>query len=188
MVSTPLQPNLHVERIIDGVIGTHTWLLCCCLVLVVAGLAQGASTLCQSVRRPLPALGLRQASVEAHPPRSPWCPTPTDMQWRVLEKEEETNSGLQLCLDELDRCNVFLGIVGARYGQGINEYMVPEEPKYDWVHRCKPGKSLQELETRRAVLNSGTAHAARSVRTDAPTLVHCNPRRGTASRSLLTHR
>ena len=135
--------------------------------------------------RPLPALGLRQASVEAHPPRSPWCLTPTDMQWRVLEKEEETNSGLQLCLDELDRCNVFLGIVGARYGQGINEYMVPEEPKYDWVHRCKPGKSLQELETRRAVLNSGTAHAARSVRTDAPTLVH---RGGTASRSLLMHR
>ena len=43
--------------------------------------------------------------------------TPIDLRWGVTEREAKSGKVLELCLNEIERCQpFFIGILGARYG------------------------------------------------------------------------
>lgn len=46
---------------------------------------------------------------------------------------------LELCLSEVSRSHLFVGILGERYGHIPKEYYLPDEPQYEWVSEDPPG-------------------------------------------------
>ena len=42
---------------------------------------------------------------------------------------------LELCLTEVAKCDFFIGMLGERYGWVPQSYVVPDDPKFDWVRR-----------------------------------------------------
>lgn len=81
--------------------------------------------------------------------------TEIDLRWGVTEEESSSGKAVVLCLEEIDRCNLFLGLVGSRYGWTPDNYDVPSDRKYDWVREYAKGHSITELEIQRAALNKG---------------------------------
>lgn len=70
-----------------------------------------------------------------------------DLRWGVTREEAESNKSLSICLTEVDRCRpFFLGILGNRYGWCPEEYVVPDEPAFEWVKKVPKGRSVTELE------------------------------------------
>ncbi|XP_021378535.1 telomerase protein component 1-like [Mizuhopecten yessoensis] len=69
-----------------------------------------------------------------------------DLRWGVTEKDTKTNRTMELCLSEVKQCNLFLGILGERYGWIPEKYVVPDTAEYDWVRDSKPGLSVTEME------------------------------------------
>lgn len=59
---------------------------------------------------------------------------------------------LELCLTEVSRCQLFVGILGERYGWVPSEYDIPSSPEFDWVREYPPGASATELEIYQAAL------------------------------------
>eukprot|EP01116_Phalansterium_solitarium_P003945 TRINITY_DN1478_c0_g2_i3.p1 TRINITY_DN1478_c0_g2~~TRINITY_DN1478_c0_g2_i3.p1 ORF type:complete len:2362 (+),score=859.43 TRINITY_DN1478_c0_g2_i3:58-7143(+) len=93
-----------------------------------------------------------------------------DLRWGVTEEEALNNKSVQICLDEVDNCTpFFIGLIGNRYGWAPSEYVVPEQPKYDWVRAYPPGRSITELEIQQGCLRDTAAdpHAARRGRSRA---------------------
>ena len=59
---------------------------------------------------------------------------------------------LELCLTEVSRCQLFVGILGDRYGWVPSERDIPSSPQFDWVRTYLPGASATELEIHLAAL------------------------------------
>lgn len=84
-----------------------------------------------------------------------------DLRWGISEKQARENLILRICLQEVERADVFIGMYGIRYGSSL---LVPEnEPwlrptiescfdQYPWL-RDLPERSLTEFEFRHGCLN-----------------------------------
>ena len=59
---------------------------------------------------------------------------------------------LELCLSEVSKCHLFVGILGDRYGWTPDQYDVPSSSEFDWVRDYPPGASATELEIYLAAL------------------------------------
>jgi len=78
-----------------------------------------------------------------------------DLRWGVTGEEAEQGKVLDVCLDEVERCQpFFIGLLGERYGCVPPKYSVPDEPQYDWLKSIGPSYSLTHLEIHQAVLRN----------------------------------
>ncbi|XP_067870025.1 telomerase protein component 1-like [Heterodontus francisci] len=69
-----------------------------------------------------------------------------DLRWGITEEESRGNRQLELCLSEVSRCQLFVGILGERYGQIMQDYSLPNLPQFEWVKAYPQGRSITELE------------------------------------------
>lgn len=68
-----------------------------------------------------------------------------DLRWGITE--EDTSNALEICLSEVDSCRpFFLGLLGERYGWRPERYVVPDEPRFDWIKAMPAGLSITHLE------------------------------------------
>ena len=83
--------------------------------------------------------------------------TPIDLRWGVTEKEAKSGKVLELCLNEIERCQpFFIGILGSRYGWSprkedikFNDMLFDQ---YKWLEEdIKSGLSITEMEMQLAV-------------------------------------
>lgn len=59
---------------------------------------------------------------------------------------------VEICLDEVSKCNFFIGLLGERYGWQSSKHSVPDEERFDWVRDYPSGRSITELEMEHACL------------------------------------
>ena len=78
--------------------------------------------------------------------------TPIDLRWGVTEKEAKSGKVLELCLNEIERCQpFFIGILGTRYGWcpqledlKANNMLLDQ---YEWLRGdIENGLSITEME------------------------------------------
>ncbi|KAM9330786.1 telomerase protein component 1 [Gastrophryne carolinensis] len=69
-----------------------------------------------------------------------------DLRWGITEEEAKKDRQLSLCLSEVVRSQIFIGILGERYGYTPKTYSVPHLPEYAWIHAYPAGRSITELE------------------------------------------
>ncbi|XP_066579080.1 telomerase protein component 1 isoform X2 [Amia ocellicauda] len=74
------------------------------------------------------------------------CVQEVELRWGVTEEESSRHRMVELCLSEVCRSQLFVGILGERYGLVPTELSLPELPQYDWLKRAQPGLSVTELE------------------------------------------
>lgn len=77
-----------------------------------------------------------------------------DLRWGVTKHETESRRSLGLCLAEASRCDLFIGILGERYGWVPSKedfQKLPEE--FKWALPLE-GASVTELEFYAAALNN----------------------------------
>jgi len=60
---------------------------------------------------------------------------------------------LELCLTEVSKCHLFVGILGDRYGWMPGKYDLPSAAEFDWVREYPAGASVTELEIYLAALS-----------------------------------
>eukprot|EP00297_Palpitomonas_bilix_P001732 CAMPEP_0113893478 /NCGR_PEP_ID=MMETSP0780_2-20120614/16113_1 /TAXON_ID=652834 /ORGANISM="Palpitomonas bilix" /LENGTH=998 /DNA_ID=CAMNT_0000883769 /DNA_START=58 /DNA_END=3054 /DNA_ORIENTATION=+ /assembly_acc=CAM_ASM_000599 len=87
-----------------------------------------------------------------------------DLRWGISEKQAQESLILKICLQAVERAQVFVGMYGARYGSSLlvkhNEpWLRPTiemcYPDYPWLSSM-PDRSLTEYEFRHACLNDPT--------------------------------
>ncbi|XP_039355049.1 telomerase protein component 1 isoform X3 [Mauremys reevesii] len=86
-----------------------------------------------------------------------------DLRWGITEQEARQERQLELCLSEVARSQLFVGILGERYGYVPREYSLPDAPQYEWVKSYPRGRSITELEVMQFLSsqrNSGSAAQA----------------------------
>ncbi|KAH0626292.1 hypothetical protein JD844_001202 [Phrynosoma platyrhinos] len=69
-----------------------------------------------------------------------------DLRWGITEHESQRNRQLELCLSEVSQSQLFIGLLGERYGHIPSTYSLPDEPQYEWVKSYPAGRSITELE------------------------------------------
>ncbi|XP_059419370.1 telomerase protein component 1 isoform X2 [Carassius carassius] len=69
-----------------------------------------------------------------------------ELRWGVTE--EESNRAVELCLSEVCRSQLLLGILGERYGLVPPRPTLPELPQYSWLSSAPDGLSITEMEIR----------------------------------------
>ncbi|KAK7488729.1 hypothetical protein BaRGS_00020026 [Batillaria attramentaria] len=69
-----------------------------------------------------------------------------DLRWGVTEEDTRNNRTLELCLQELTKCQLFVGLLGERYGWVPSQCQLPDTPEFDCVRQYKQGASVTELE------------------------------------------
>ncbi|KTF72846.1 hypothetical protein cypCar_00038029 [Cyprinus carpio] len=69
-----------------------------------------------------------------------------ELRWGVTE--EESNRAVELCLSEVCRSQLLLGILGERYGLVPARPTLPELPQYSWLKSATDGLSITEMEIR----------------------------------------
>ncbi|XP_037358827.1 telomerase protein component 1 [Talpa occidentalis] len=69
-----------------------------------------------------------------------------DLRWGVTEEETRRNRQLEVCLREVEDSQLFLGILGSRYGYVPPSYNLPDHPHFRWAHQYPPGRSVTEME------------------------------------------
>ncbi|XP_026060883.1 telomerase protein component 1-like isoform X3 [Carassius auratus] len=69
-----------------------------------------------------------------------------ELRWGVTE--EESNRAVELCLSEVCRSQLLLGILGERYGLEPPRPTLPELPQYSWLNSAPDGLSITEMEIR----------------------------------------
>lgn len=69
-----------------------------------------------------------------------------DLRWGVTEEEAQSGKSIQLCLDEVAKCDFFIGMLGERYGWAPLEYEVPDHERFNWLKAYPKGRSITELE------------------------------------------
>ncbi len=70
-----------------------------------------------------------------------------DLRWGVTQEQAEDVGALSICLNEVDQCRpFFIGLLGERYGLRLDEYKLPDEPRYHWAKNYPKGRSVTELE------------------------------------------
>jgi len=76
-----------------------------------------------------------------------------DLRWGITEEQSKNEKILSICLDEIEKCNVFIGILGDRYGwipESIpNELLMREE----WLKYHKE-ESITEIEFWKGAFNT----------------------------------
>ncbi|XP_077169089.1 telomerase protein component 1 isoform X2 [Paroedura picta] len=94
---------------------------------------------------------------------APFCLTieDVDLRWGITEHEAQRNKQLELCLSEVARSHLFIGILSERYGHIPKEYSLPDEPHYEWLKSYPAGRSITELEAIQ-FLNGGEDPSAKS--------------------------
>ncbi|XP_048867446.1 telomerase protein component 1 [Brienomyrus brachyistius] len=81
-----------------------------------------------------------------------------DLRWGVTE--EEASRAAELCLAEVCRSQLLLGILGERYGVVPPRPALPDLPQYHWLESSPPGLSITEMEIRQfEALHSDSAQA-----------------------------
>ncbi|XP_062916230.1 telomerase protein component 1 isoform X3 [Mobula hypostoma] len=91
------------------------------------------------VRAVLPELRARAAPHRIHLQE-------VDLRWGITEEESRSNRQLELCLSEVSRCQLFVLILGERYGQILDSYSLPDLPQFQWVKDYPRGRSITEME------------------------------------------
>ncbi|XP_024136918.1 telomerase protein component 1 isoform X2 [Oryzias melastigma] len=69
-----------------------------------------------------------------------------ELRWGVTEEESER--AVELCLSEVCRSHMLVGILGERYGQVPPRPVLPELPQYNWLSSAPAGMSITEMEIR----------------------------------------
>lgn len=69
-----------------------------------------------------------------------------DMRWGITEAEANNNESLEICLNQVLDCDIFIGILGERYGYTMTNYPVSSNPKLNWLRSYPSGASITELE------------------------------------------
>ncbi|XP_044278296.1 telomerase protein component 1 isoform X3 [Varanus komodoensis] len=78
-----------------------------------------------------------------------------DLRWGITEHESRSNKELELCLSEVTKSQIFIGILSERYGHIPKDYGLPEEPQYEWVKSYPAGRSITEMESVQFLEGSG---------------------------------
>ncbi|XP_072818855.1 telomerase protein component 1 isoform X2 [Vicugna pacos] len=91
------------------------------------------------LRSLLPALQARAA---------PYCISlhAIDLRWGVTEEETRRNRQLEVCLGEVKNSQLFVGILGSRYGYVPPSYSLPDHPHFRWAQQYPSGRSVTEME------------------------------------------
>ncbi|MED6236630.1 hypothetical protein ATANTOWER_011924, partial [Ataeniobius toweri] len=80
-----------------------------------------------------------------------------ELRWGVTEEESER--AVELCLSEVCRSQLLVGILGERYGQVPPKPVLPDLPQYSWLASAPAGLSITEMEIRQfQALYPGTAN------------------------------
>nr|KAF6393970.1 telomerase associated protein 1 [Pipistrellus kuhlii] len=69
-----------------------------------------------------------------------------DLRWGVTEEETHRNRQLEVCLGEVENSQLFVGILGSRYGYVPPTYNLPDHPHFRWAQQYPSGRSLTEME------------------------------------------
>ena len=75
-----------------------------------------------------------------------------DLRWGVTEEDARHHKALEICLNEITRCQYFIGLLGERYGWVQSEYEVSDTPNFDWLREFPSGRSITEIEMQHACL------------------------------------
>uniref|UniRef100_A0A5F8GHB9 Telomerase associated protein 1 n=1 Tax=Monodelphis domestica TaxID=13616 RepID=A0A5F8GHB9_MONDO len=78
-----------------------------------------------------------------------------DLRWGVTEEEIQKDRQLELCLGEVENSQLFVGILGSRYGYVPPNSNLPDHPHFHWVKDYPPGRSVTEMEVMQ-FLNRGS--------------------------------
>ncbi|XP_070701511.1 telomerase protein component 1 [Pempheris klunzingeri] len=80
-----------------------------------------------------------------------------ELRWGLTE--EESGRGTELCLSEVCRSQMMVGILGERYGLVPPKPVLPDLPQYSWLASAPAGLSITEMEIRQfQALYPDTAH------------------------------
>nr|XP_014699987.2 telomerase protein component 1 isoform X2 [Equus asinus] len=69
-----------------------------------------------------------------------------DLRWGVTEEETRRNRQLEVCLGEVENSQLFVGILGSRYGYVPPNYNLPDHPHFRWAQQYPSGRSVTEME------------------------------------------
>lgn len=69
-----------------------------------------------------------------------------DLRWGITEEETRRNRQLEVCLGEVENSQLFVGILGSRYGYTPPSYDLPDHPHFHWTQRYPSGRSVTEME------------------------------------------
>uniref|UniRef100_A0A2K5Z442 Telomerase protein component 1 n=1 Tax=Mandrillus leucophaeus TaxID=9568 RepID=A0A2K5Z442_MANLE len=69
-----------------------------------------------------------------------------DLRWGVTEEETRRNRQLEVCLGEVENAQLFVGILGSRYGYIPPSYNLPDHPHFHWAQQYPSGRSVTEME------------------------------------------
>ncbi|XP_041095472.1 telomerase protein component 1 isoform X2 [Polyodon spathula] len=82
-----------------------------------------------------------------------------DLRWGITE--EESNRAVELCLTEVSHSQLFVGILGERYGLVPGQLTLPDLPHFRWLQSAPPGRSITELEILQFQNQNGEAAPSR---------------------------
>lgn len=100
-----------------------------------------------------------------------------DLRWGVTAQESQTGKALEICLSQVDQCNIFAAILGNRYGWVPSKAEVPADVsvRYEW----QDGYSVTHMEIHRAALRkklaADQAHACFFIRSTTDSIVAALP-------------
>ncbi|KAM9066652.1 telomerase protein component 1 isoform X3 [Sarcophilus harrisii] len=80
-----------------------------------------------------------------------------DLRWGVTEEETQKDRQLELCLGEVENSQLFVGILGSRYGYVPPNYSLPDHPHFCWAKDYPSGRSVTEMEVMQ-FLSRGSRH------------------------------
>uniref|UniRef100_A0A8C2RHJ1 Telomerase associated protein 1 n=1 Tax=Capra hircus TaxID=9925 RepID=A0A8C2RHJ1_CAPHI len=69
-----------------------------------------------------------------------------DLRWGITEEETRRNRQLEVCLGEVENSQLFVGILGSRYGYVPSNYSLPDHPHFRWAQQYPAGRSVTEME------------------------------------------
>ncbi|XP_040825708.1 telomerase protein component 1 [Ochotona curzoniae] len=69
-----------------------------------------------------------------------------DLRWGITEEETRRNRQLEVCLGEVASSQLFVGILGSRYGHVPLDYNLPDHPHFHWAKQYPAGRSVTEME------------------------------------------
>ncbi|XP_045143661.1 telomerase protein component 1 [Echinops telfairi] len=97
-----------------------------------------------------------------------------DLRWGVTEEETRRNRQLEVCLREVENSQLFVGVLGSRYGYIPPSYSLPDQPHFQWARQYPPGRSVTEMEVMQFLNRSQTSVPALIYFRD-PSFLRCVP-------------
>ncbi len=76
-----------------------------------------------------------------------------DLRWGVTKEQAENDRTLNICLQQIDECSIFVGLLGERYGSVPTSHPREALDQFPWLKE-PPVESFTELEILHGVLNS----------------------------------